>query len=272
MSLPNIDNISNEELYFKPKKRFLFFSPFLILLLGFVIISILKNHFQLTVLSTLVAIIYFGLLFYLFKENQKDKQLIEDILYQNLDIKRYLSYLDYVLQRQKNKEKNVYLNNRIIVDFYKGNFEAACLAFGNESISSKNKNSPENSLLVQKYYHILSAIHSFKDDNYINQLFLEFENISLKNNKNKKLKEVLLQNCSEIRQLIILNKNLSEISKMKSSKKLIQLMFDYYEGRNQLIKENKFAAKENFQKIANENPELFYVREAKKYLEELDNE
>lgn len=266
----NMDNLSNEKLYFKPKKRFLIFFPILILLLSFIMISILKNHFQITVPSTFVAVIYFGLLFYLFKKNQRDRQLIEDILYQNPDIKRYLSYLDYISQKQKNEKQNINLTNRIIVDFYRGNFEAACLAFDSELIVSKNVS--ENSLLVQKYYHILSAIHSFKDDNYINQLFLELENINLKNKKNKKFKETLLQNCSAIRQLIILNESSLVFSKMISSKKLVQLMFDYYEGRNQLIQKNKPAAKAKFQQIANENPELFYVREAKKYLEELKND
>ena len=54
--------------------------------------------------------------------------------------------------------------------------------------------------------------------------------------------------------------------------KLVKIGRCYYQALNFLNADNKPAAKVKFQEIANENPELFYVREAKKYLEELDNE
>lgn len=51
--------------------------------------------------------------------------------------------------------------------------------------------------------------------------------------------------------------------------KIDQLMVDYYSGLNYLNQGKTEEAKACFLQIVDENPDLFYVREAKKYLEEL---
>lgn len=51
--------------------------------------------------------------------------------------------------------------------------------------------------------------------------------------------------------------------------KLYQIEAKYYDGLSYLNQNQPEEAKACFQEIVNENPELFYVKEAKKYLEEL---
>ena len=101
--------------------------------------------------------------------------------------------------------------------------------------------------------------------NYLPELKTIVEKVQLQ-------KKRYLQAVGALNDIFVLKQSNTFFDIVLSQTKLESVTSTYYSGMNAYFQNELKKTKAKFQQIASENPELFYVREAKKYLEELAND
>lgn len=119
------------------------------------------------------------------------------------------------------------------------------------------------------YLYIKSFLEVLRDDlNAVEEFDNKLQMIPLKN-------PVIQDNAQKRMQFL---KAISDIEQGKKNDyfeasfpnhNLEKLIHQYYQARNLLIASDTSSAKELLEKVASENEDIIFVREAKKYLEEL---
>ncbi|SDO78819.1 hypothetical protein SAMN05216347_102311 [Streptococcus equinus] len=192
---------------------------------------------------------------------------IDSVLLIHLDLNTYLKILDSIDPEQEGRKslfsKPSYYFRVALVYLLLGRINNAEKLLGKANDCLKG-----NKRIIINYYFLDSLIAIAKKDvhhfeNAYNALLdfsKKYEAVKSVTRLVKAISNIERQNSDDY------------FDSLNSKNNLEKIVFDYYKAKNQLLTGNYEAAKENFQQIANENLELFYVREAKKYLEELDNE
>lgn len=229
--------------------------PIIIIFLLFPMVKYFDNSllvFSLTILGMYLFFFYMSFIF------NRYYVVTRIIFLEDIDLQKYIDINDTLTSKGINKfvrreAKETLKLNKAQVLYLKGDFKKSL-----EMLETFDTNNFSNKIKayygdIANYYKLACRLQ-LKDFNDIDS------EIDLLNNNKEKL-----QACLKLAR----GESTSFFDNWSPKWKLEKMSKWYYAALNHLNQNQPEEAKACFQEIVNENPELFYVKEAKKYLEEL---